>query len=398
MYEIDKVKLGEFISELRKEKEITQKELASRLYISDKAISKWETGHSVPDITLLIPLAEILGVTVTELLECRRIEGKDTLDVLQTDNLVKKVIGLSEEENMSRPQIKKKHVFIYLGCVGIALVEMFLLYLLRDKADMEVFPDLFPVYMMMGMMMFFGIYFWFFMKEKLPAYYDEQKVNVYVDGVMHMNLPGVYFNNRNWPHMVRAFRMWSSVGMIVLPIIFVIFSIVFSALKPLSDIGILLVLFLGSLFIPPYLLGKKYQYEEGEQPEKRKENFIKLAVILLAIAALAGVLSFPGMGTMRSATRMGCVENADRNSWSASYMYLDGFMQRNIWTEDDSDSLKVLVETKDGTLEVEIKDGDGNVVFHHENMETGIYEVKVSGKCVVRVTAKEHKGSFYIGD
>ena len=47
MYEIDKVKLGEFISELRKEKEITQKELASRLYISDKAISKWETGGSL---------------------------------------------------------------------------------------------------------------------------------------------------------------------------------------------------------------------------------------------------------------------------------------------------------------------------------------------------------------
>ena len=45
-----------------------------------------------------------------------------------------------------------------------------------------------------------------------------------------------------------------------------------------------------------------------------------------------------------------------------------------------------------------IKDEDGNVVFHHENMETGIYEVKVSGKCVVRVTAKEHKGSFCIGD
>ena len=45
-----------------------------------------------------------------------------------------------------------------------------------------------------------------------------------------------------------------------------------------------------------------------------------------------------------------------------------------------------------------VKDEDGNVVFHHENMETGIYEMKVSGKCVVRVTAKEHKGSFYIGD
>lgn len=205
MYEIDKVKFGEFISELRKAMGITQKELASRLYISDKAISKWETGHSIPDITLLVPLAEILGVTVTELLECRRMEGKDTLDVSQTDDLVKKVIGISEEESLGRPQIKKKHVFIYLGCVGIALVEMLLLYLLCGKWNMEVFPDLFPVYLMMGMMMFFGIYFWFFMKEKLPAYYDEHKINVYVDGVMHMNIPGVYFNNHNWPHMIRAF-------------------------------------------------------------------------------------------------------------------------------------------------------------------------------------------------
>ena len=80
MYEIDKVKFGAFISELRKEKGIIQKELASRLYISDKAVSKWETGHSVPDITLLTPLAEQLGVTVTELLECHRIETTGQMD------------------------------------------------------------------------------------------------------------------------------------------------------------------------------------------------------------------------------------------------------------------------------------------------------------------------------
>ena len=68
MKELDKEKMGLFIAQLRREKEATQKELADRLYVSDKAVSKWERGLSVPDISLLLPLAEILGVTTTELL------------------------------------------------------------------------------------------------------------------------------------------------------------------------------------------------------------------------------------------------------------------------------------------------------------------------------------------
>ena len=68
MYQIDKVSWGAFVARLRREKGWTQKELAERLYVSDKAVSKWETGASLPDTQLLIPLAEQLGVTVTELL------------------------------------------------------------------------------------------------------------------------------------------------------------------------------------------------------------------------------------------------------------------------------------------------------------------------------------------
>lgn len=49
MFEINKKSFGEFISMLRKEKSMTQKELASRLLVSDKAVSKWETGNSMPD-------------------------------------------------------------------------------------------------------------------------------------------------------------------------------------------------------------------------------------------------------------------------------------------------------------------------------------------------------------
>lgn len=75
MYELDREKFGSFIARLRKEKGYTQKELAEKLSISDKAVSKWETGKSLPDISLLVILADIMEVTVTELLEARRIEG-----------------------------------------------------------------------------------------------------------------------------------------------------------------------------------------------------------------------------------------------------------------------------------------------------------------------------------
>ena len=67
-YPMDNKKFGEFIAQLRKEKHLTQKELAERLFISDKAVSKWERGLSMPNVSMLIPIAEALGVTVTELL------------------------------------------------------------------------------------------------------------------------------------------------------------------------------------------------------------------------------------------------------------------------------------------------------------------------------------------
>ena len=68
MYEIDYAKFGTFLSQLRREKGMTQKELAERLFLSDKAVSKWERGLSLPDIALLQPLADLFEVTITELL------------------------------------------------------------------------------------------------------------------------------------------------------------------------------------------------------------------------------------------------------------------------------------------------------------------------------------------
>lgn len=63
-------KMGQLISELRKSKQMTQKYLAEKLHVSDKAVSKWERGLSYPDISLLLPISDILDVTIAELLIC----------------------------------------------------------------------------------------------------------------------------------------------------------------------------------------------------------------------------------------------------------------------------------------------------------------------------------------
>lgn len=66
---MDNEKMGAFVAELRKEKGMTQRELAAKLNITDKAVSKWERGLSLPDIALLTPLAQELEVSVGELLD-----------------------------------------------------------------------------------------------------------------------------------------------------------------------------------------------------------------------------------------------------------------------------------------------------------------------------------------
>ena len=65
---MDPKKTGKYISDNRKKQGLSQKELADKLNITDKAISKWERGLSFPDISMLIPLSEILNITLYDLL------------------------------------------------------------------------------------------------------------------------------------------------------------------------------------------------------------------------------------------------------------------------------------------------------------------------------------------
>lgn len=65
---MDQIKIGRFIAEKRKEQKMTQVQLAEKLGITDRAVSKWETGKSLPDASIMLELCGLLGITVNDLL------------------------------------------------------------------------------------------------------------------------------------------------------------------------------------------------------------------------------------------------------------------------------------------------------------------------------------------
>lgn len=74
---MDNIKTGALIRERRKEKGLTQRELAERLHVTDRAVSKWETGLCAPDIALLEPLSEALDLSVLELISGERVRTEE---------------------------------------------------------------------------------------------------------------------------------------------------------------------------------------------------------------------------------------------------------------------------------------------------------------------------------
>ena len=113
---------GCFIAQLRKELGLTQKELAEKLEVTDKAISRWETGKGLPDTSLLKPLAEIFGVSVGELLSGKRMDDSQIKN--QADHII--LESLSYEESQEKWKGILRYVFygilVALGGFFFALV------------------------------------------------------------------------------------------------------------------------------------------------------------------------------------------------------------------------------------------------------------------------------------
>ena len=106
---MDPIKTGQLIAEARKKLNMTQKDLAEQLSITDKAVSKWERGLCLPDISILLPLSQILGMNLYEFLRGEKINKKEL------DDILKNTIIYSTNEI-------KKHKTKYFRCSLIVVI------------------------------------------------------------------------------------------------------------------------------------------------------------------------------------------------------------------------------------------------------------------------------------
>lgn len=97
---LNQIKTGKFIAELRKEKNLTQMQLSEMLDISDKTVSKWECGKGLPEVSMMLPLCEILEINVNELLSGERLSEKNYHKMAEEN-----IMNLISEKKESRKKI-----------------------------------------------------------------------------------------------------------------------------------------------------------------------------------------------------------------------------------------------------------------------------------------------------
>lgn len=125
---MDNIKMGNFIRETRKNKGLTQKDIATRLNITDRAVSKWERGICAPDLALLEPLADILGVTITEL-----VVGEKQINNANQKELefaVKETIHYSKQETANKKKTNCIRIVILI-LVSLLLLAALVLFLVH---------------------------------------------------------------------------------------------------------------------------------------------------------------------------------------------------------------------------------------------------------------------------
>ncbi len=112
--------IGKFICELRKEKKMTQEQLAEKLGVTDKSISRWENGRTLPDLSMITILAEELDVEISELLNGRRMikeEGEKSIDTIN------KVIEYSNKEKKEKTTKLNNYFRAALICILIVILD-----------------------------------------------------------------------------------------------------------------------------------------------------------------------------------------------------------------------------------------------------------------------------------
>ena len=125
---MDQMKIGRFIAEQRREKKLTQSELAEKLGITDRAVSKWENGRSLPDASIMLELCSILGITVTDLLSGERVDMDN-----YNEQMEKRLIEMVKEKEESDKRLLRLEILIGV----LSMIVLFIPILVAAYVEME---------------------------------------------------------------------------------------------------------------------------------------------------------------------------------------------------------------------------------------------------------------------
>jgi len=161
---MDQIKIGKFIASCRKEQGMTQAVLAEKLGISDRAISKWETGKSMPDSGIMLDLCELLKINVNELLSGERIMA-EAYDKRAEENL----LAMRREVEEKNRQMLRTEYWIAFPAVIYGLVMVFV----ASFIEMPVWLRI--VLIVFALVMIFTVAFIAVGIEQKAGYYECQK-------------------------------------------------------------------------------------------------------------------------------------------------------------------------------------------------------------------------------
>lgn len=131
---MDQQKIGRFLKTLRKEKSMTQEQLAEKLGVSNRSVSRWETGANLPDLDILIQLADHYGVELREILDGE----KRTHDMdKEMEETVLKVADYSNQEKML---LTKRIHWIFLA--GVAAFVVYMILDIRGLTEAGIYEDI----------------------------------------------------------------------------------------------------------------------------------------------------------------------------------------------------------------------------------------------------------------
>ncbi|MCM1037967.1 MAG: helix-turn-helix domain-containing protein [Roseburia sp.] len=137
---MDQVKIGKFIADRRRLQGLTQKQLADQLSVTDKTISKWETGYRLPDASILPELASVLKVDINELLAGEKFLSKEFSSKEYIQKSESNLVGLVSELNEMGQRSRSRNIGI---AAGIVLISLAVLYLFAFSLRMGKFLDVF---------------------------------------------------------------------------------------------------------------------------------------------------------------------------------------------------------------------------------------------------------------